>query len=272
MSDAGADVLRNKRDATRYRILVEVAKRQPAVSQREIAEVIGVTAQAVSEHLRELAEDGYVLHEARGRYEVTKEGVDWLITETDSLREYVDRVASEVIGEVEVDTAIAQAPISEGEAVAVRMHDGTLTATPLAKQASEADETAAAVAVTDADAGSDVGVTEFEGVLDYELGHVTALEVPSVRHGGSRAVDDTQLRAAAAANEVVVVSGVEPLVAVRAAGVEPDVRFGSEGAVAEAVAKGLDVLLVVVSEDLADHTDRLRELSATYEVLEPDAG
>ena len=36
-SDARTELLRNKRNATRYQILVQIAERQPAVSQQEIA-------------------------------------------------------------------------------------------------------------------------------------------------------------------------------------------------------------------------------------------
>ena len=39
---ANAGVLRSKRNATRYEILVGIAERQPAVSQQEIAEAIDV--------------------------------------------------------------------------------------------------------------------------------------------------------------------------------------------------------------------------------------
>jgi len=38
-------LLADKRAATSYRILLEVAQRQPAVSQREIAEAVGVTTE-----------------------------------------------------------------------------------------------------------------------------------------------------------------------------------------------------------------------------------
>ena len=84
--DAGeAAVLRSKRNATRYRILTGIAERQPAVSQREVADAIGVTSQAVSDYLKDLIEEGYVEKHGRGRYEVTNEGVDWLLTRTDEL-------------------------------------------------------------------------------------------------------------------------------------------------------------------------------------------
>ena len=92
------DVLANKRAATRFRILVEIAERQPAVSQQEIADAIGITAQAVSDYLQGLTEEGYVDKRGRGRYQVTKEGVDWLITRTERLRTFVDHVAEDVVG------------------------------------------------------------------------------------------------------------------------------------------------------------------------------
>ena len=80
-STGESDVLASKRDATRYQILVEIAERQPAVSQQEIADAIGITSQAVSNYLQELVENDHVEKLGRGRYEVTKEGVDWLISQ-----------------------------------------------------------------------------------------------------------------------------------------------------------------------------------------------
>lgn len=67
-----SSVLQNKRDATRYQILVQIAERQPAVSQQEIADTIGITAQAVSDYLQGLVKQGFVQKHGRGRYEVSK--------------------------------------------------------------------------------------------------------------------------------------------------------------------------------------------------------
>ncbi|MFB6106858.1 MAG: MarR family transcriptional regulator [Halobacteriaceae archaeon] len=259
---AESGVLRSKRTATTYQILVQIAERQPAVSQREIADAIGVTAQAVSDYLQDLVGEGFVEKQGRGRYEVTKEGVDWLIAQTDELREFVDHVSEDVIGGVETETAVATAPVSEGETVSLSMADGVLRATPGAEGA------ATAVAVTDAGAEEDVGVTGFAGVVDYDLGTVTVIAVPRVGVGGSRAVDAAAAAAAARDHDVVAVAGTEALVAARRAGLDPEVRFGTPAAVREAATKGLDVLLFATTTTLSAHTDRLREANIGYEVID----
>ncbi len=253
-------VLRHKRDATRYRVLVEIAARQPAVSQREIAEAIGVTAQAVSEYVGELVDRGEVETGGRGRYRITKEGVDWLLSRTDELQSFTTYVQQEVVGGVDVEAAIATDAVEADEPVTLSMRDGVLHATP------GASGRATATTVTGATAGDAVGVSEFDGLLDYEPGLVSVLAVPPV---GQEAAgpDEARLADLAADHDLLAVAGVEALAVVRAAGREPDVRFGTVQAVEEAAARGLDVLLVAVESAVSGHTDRLREGNIRYEVV-----
>ncbi len=265
MSDpAEEDVLRSKRAATRYRILVEIAERQPAVSQKEVAEAVGVTAQAVSEYTRGLVEEGFVEKHGRGRYEVTKEGVDWLISRTEDLRSFVDHVSQDVIDQVEIDAALAVTDVAEGETVTLTMDGGVLRAT------AGGTGGATAVAVTDAAPGEDVGVTDFDGVVDYDLGRVTVLAVPGVREGGSRGVDPDAVAALADDHDLVAAAGVEALATCDAADVRPDLRFGTAEGVPEAAMKGLDVLVLCPPDRLSAHTDGLREAAVNYEVVEAD--
>ena len=256
-------VLRSKRNATRYQILVQIAERQPAVSQQEIADAIGVTAQAVSDYLQDLVEQGYVEKHGRGRYEVTKEGIDWLITQTDALHDFVVHVSEDVVGQVEITTAIATTAIEEGQTVSLAMRDGVEWAVP-----GDAGG-ATAVAVTDAEADQDVGVTNVEGVIDYDIGTVTVLAVPRVQSGGSAAVDPSEVAELAEAHDLVAAAGTEALVAVQNADREPDVQFGTASAVQEAATRGLDVLLLASTNLLSQHTDRLREHNISYEVVDP---
>ena len=255
-------VLRNKRDATRYQILVEIAERQPAVNQSEIAESLGVTPQAVSEYLNDLVEKEHVRKLGRGRWEITPEGVDWLISQTDDLREFTRYVWEEVIEQGDIETAIATERIEEGDRVTVSMTDGLLHAHP--------GETgpATATAVTTADAGEDIGVSDFAGLLDFEVGTVTIIAVPPVQDGGSRVLDSSSLRDQAAEHDVIATAGPEAVAGVQAAGLSPDMRFGTPNAVEEAAVKGLNVLLVAVSTVLSRHTDRLREYEIPYKVVE----
>ena len=255
-------VLRSKRTATRYQILVEVAERQPAVSQQEIADAIGITSQAVSDYLRGLADEGHVTKHGRGRYEVTKEGVDWLISQTDALQNFVSHVSEDIIGQVDIETVLATTDIEEGETVSVTMRDGVLRAV-----AGDAGN-ATAVAVTDAAAGSDLGITNVEGVVEYDLGDVTAVSIPRVQNDGSGAVDADRIAQLAADHDIVAVAGVEALAAARAADVPVDIRYGSVAAVEEAATKGQDVLLLSSADQLSTHTDALAGANIGYEVLD----
>lgn len=258
-------VLRQQRSATRYRVLVEIAARQPAVSQREIADAIGVTAQAVSEYVGELVDLGHVETEGRGRYRITKEGVDWLLSRTDELQAFTDYVTEEVVGGVDVEAAIATDAVEADEPVALSMRDGVLHATP------RAEGRASAVAMSAAAPGEAVGVSEFEGLLDYEPGVVTVVPVPAVGSDGIAPTLD-RLGELAAEHDLLAVAGVEALATVRTTGLEADLRFGTPQAVEEAAARGLDVLVVAVQSAVSAHTDRLREQHIRYEVVEPTEG
>ncbi|MFC4358682.1 MarR family transcriptional regulator [Halobium salinum] len=254
--------LEDKRTATRFRILVEIADRQPAVSQGEIAEAVGVTSQAVSEYIRDLVEDGLVEKEGRSRYRVTKEGVDWLFQEAKDIRRFADHVTDDVLGSVGEDAAVAVADVEVGETVTLSLREGLLHATP-------GDEgPATGVATTDAAAGEDVGVSGFEGVIEMEPGRVSVVQVPAVRSGGSRAVDADALAAACAGADLVVAAGVEAVVALRGVDVEPTVTVAAGEAAAEAAARGRSVVVAATTDAVGRVTDALRDGDVAYEVVE----
>jgi putative transcriptional regulator len=254
--------LEDKRTATRFRILVEIADRQPAVSQGEIAEAVGVTSQAVSEYIRELVEDGYVNKEGRSRYRVTKEGVDWLFREAEGLRRFADHVTDDVLESVQEDAAIAAADVSSGDTVTLTLRDGLLHAVP------GAAGPATGVATTDAEAGDDVSVTGFEGVIEIGPGRVTVVQVPPARSGGSSAVTGPALVAACDDADVVVASGVEAVVALRKAGVDAETSLAAGEVAAAAAARGLNATAVVTADLVGRVTDALRDGDALYEVTE----
>jgi len=256
-------VLASKRTATRYQILVELTARQPAVSQSEIADAIGITAQAVSEYLQDLVARDHVRKLGRGRYEVTKEGVDWLISQTNTLREYTQYVSEEVVGQVDTVAAIATDDIEEGSPVSLSMRAGTLHASP----GDAGSHTA--VAITDAPAGDAVGVTDFQGLLEYDFGRVTIITIPAVSEGAITNDELSRLSRTLDEHDLLAVAGTEALAITHALECEPDIRFGTPEAVREAAAKGVDVAVLAVTSEQSAITDRLREQSIGYEVVEP---
>lgn len=254
------DVLENQRTATRFRVLVEIADRQPAVSQGEIADAIGVTSQAVSEYIRELVAEEYVEMEGRSRYRITKEGVDWLLTQAGDVRRYADRVTEDVLGGVNEEAAIATADISEGESVTLSMQDGLLHASP------GASGPATGVATTSADSGEEVGVTGFEGIIDMDPGRVTVYQVPPVRSGGSGAVDRDALASALETDGLVLAAGTEAVVALRRVDCEPVVTVAAGEVAAAAASRGVDVVVVATADLVGRVTDPLRDAGTAYEV------
>jgi len=258
------DVLANKRAAMRFRVLVEIAERQPAVSQGEIAEAVGVTSQAVSEYIRELVEDGLVEKEGRSRYRVTTEGVDWTLSAATDVRRFADHVTEDVLGSVQEDAAIAIDAIEEGQTVSLSMREGLQHATPVG--ADQRPGSATGVATTDADAGEVVGVTGFEGVIDLEPGEVHVLQVPSIRSGLPDDADLEEVRAACEAADVVAGAGVEAVGALRAAGIDSVGHFAAGEVAADAASRGLDAVVVASVDNVGRVTDALRDAGAAYEV------
>ncbi|MFB6113049.1 MAG: winged helix-turn-helix transcriptional regulator [Halodesulfurarchaeum sp.] len=256
------DVLDDKRVATRFRILVEIADRQPAVSQGEIASAVGVTSQTVSEYIGELVEDGYVKKDGRSRYRVTTEGVDWLLRNATAVRRFADRVTEDVLGGVQEDAAIATEEITAGDTVTLDMREGLLHATP------GSEGPATGIATMDAEEGAEVGVSGFEGIIDFSPGTVVVYQVPPIRSGGSRSIDPEAIETACDGAQLVVAAGVEAIVALRKADRNPDVTFAAGHVAASAASRGVDVVIVATVDEVGRVTDPLREAGTAYTVEE----
>ena len=252
------DVLDNKRAATKFRVLVEIAERQPAVNQGEIADAVGVTSQAVSEYIRELVDEGLVEKEARSRYRVTKRGVDWLFQQASDVRRFADHVTEDVLGSMQEDAAFATDAIETGETVSLSIEDGLLHATP------GEEGPATGVATTDAEAGEVVGVTGFAGIIDLDPGEVTVFQIAPIRSGAPEGSE--ALAEAANAADLVAAAGVEAVAALEESGVDPETTFAAGAVAADAAGRGLDVVVVATTDLAGRVTDALRDAGLAYEV------
>src|SRR5574341_980513 len=170
-------ILRSKKEATKFQILVEISAHQPDVRQKEIADKIGITPQAVSEYIKDLAAEGFLFSDGRVRYRVTKKGVDWVLEKAVELKKYSRYIMEDVISHVSVATAIAKERFNKGDKVALRMENGLL-------YAGSWEGDVSGITISDADEGEDVGVTDLKGMINFPPVSITIGKVPRVERGG----------------------------------------------------------------------------------------
>ena len=261
-----ASVLQSKRESSRFQILVEIAAHQPNLRQKEVAERLGVTPQAISEYIKELVADGLVTTDGRMRYSITKKGVEWLLESAAELKRYARVVMEEIISHVSVWTAIAEADLAEGERISLEMRGGLLYAGR--KEGLEAS----GVVIAGAAAGEDVGVSDLSGLIGLEEGRILLCKVPRVQNGGSRKVDLELLKRHLSAGRMVGCLGIEALVALRKAGREPDVIFGAKEFSVEAAYHGISSVVVSVDEQVPGLLTRLESEGLKYELIDLAAG
>ncbi len=254
-------LLRSINLATKFQILAEVAANQPDIQQRDIAERLDLSPQAVSDYVRELVRDGWLVSEGRSKYRVTKEGVDWMIKGLREWQSYSDTVQKAIAG-ISVCAAVADCDIAEGQKVGLLMRDGLLFA------ADDSKAEARGVAVCNARKGEDVGVSNIVGIVPLDVGKVAILRLPGIQRGGSRQTDLSKLKKAIRGRQLVGAIGIEALIALRKVSVEPACSYGVIEAVVEGARSGLSPAVVCVDEDTSDLLKRLEEKNIDYEILD----
>ncbi|WP_287154165.1 winged helix-turn-helix transcriptional regulator [Candidatus Solincola tengchongensis] len=255
------DVLKNRNLSVKFQILVEIALRQPNVQQKDIAERLDLTNQAISEYFQELKENGWIEQYGRSKYRVTREGVAWMLSAYRDLVSYLDRVGEAITG-ISVCAAIAESAIRKGQEVALFMEGGLLMATTRPLGAVRA------VAATSAKKGEDVGVTEIRGIIPLRKGRVRVFSVPTVEKGGSRAADIELLRSELNGKALLGCIGLEALALLRKIRRNPHYFYGVREAVVEAANSGMDFRVVVSEDYLSSLLARLEEEDIGYELTD----
>ncbi len=254
-------ILRSKKEITKFQILVEIAAHQPDVMQREIADRIGITPQAVSEYIKDLVLQGFLYSDGRVRYRVTKKGVEWVLERAQELKKYARFVMEDIVSHVSVATAIAKEKFNKGQKVILWMEKGLLYA-----GAGEGDVTG--TTISEAKEGEDVGVTDLKGMINFAPVSITICKVPRVERGGSRSVDFELLKKHAADKPYIAALGVEALISLRKISVQPNILFGAKESVVEAAFHGLSSLVVSVDEEVPSLLNRLESEGLNYEVVD----
>lgn len=250
-------------------VLVEVAALQPTIRQKEIADRVGVTPQAVSEHIKELTADGSIKFDKRGQYEVTKAGIELIIEWTNELNNYIRHVSEDVVGKVAIWTAIAQDDLNERTPVSLSMRDGVLYAASSASFATTPP--ASGITIGSARKGDDVGVENLQGIIPMDRAQVTIAIVPRIQRGGSAAVD-LKLLKRITVNKPVAVLGLEALVSARKAGITPFMQYGVIEGITEAAFRGLSTVVVAVDELAPPLVARLISHDVPHHTVELNKG
>lgn len=252
-------IFKKKGELTRFQILAEIAKTQPHLRQKDIAEKLGISIQAVSENIKSLTDDGFV--EIRGdtiRYHITKRGIEKLKKEAVDLRKYADEVSETMNTYKSIWPAIAEDDLEEGEKVWLKMENGTLYATKHKTPAS-------AEVLQNVQKGEDVALTNLEGTIELKAGDVTIIRLPPINKGGSRASDLDKINEIykRGFDRVGVMGTISRAVADKLM-ISPDFEFATPYATVAASKKGLKVLVFAVGKMTNSITRKLDEEGIHY--------
>ncbi|KZX16804.1 MarR family protein [Methanobrevibacter cuticularis] len=214
---------------THFQILSEISKQEPHLRQKDIAERLGITVQAVSENIKSLIDDELITSkDGRSPYKITQKGIAKVKKDAITLRKYSDNVLETMNYYKSVWPAIAKEDLKKGVKVGLFMEDGIL-------YASKTQQDACADVLCDAKKGEDVALTSLTGMIELEIGQVIIVTLPTINQGGSRKADFELIKN-------LYQSGFKKW------GIEKIDKFGVMGTVARAVADKLDM---PISIDLA---------------------
>ncbi|MBC7130516.1 winged helix-turn-helix transcriptional regulator [Candidatus Bathyarchaeota archaeon] len=270
--NSNPDILRNKGELTKFQILVEVLRGQPHVKQKDIADALGVTVQAVSKYFKKLVKDGLLeAGEERAYYKLTPKAHKKLQEYLTNVERYVNAVKRDLKVE-RVWPAIAAQKIRAGERVGLVMRNGVLYAVLIKRSTAKAYGTA----LNDAEEGEDVALTDLRGEIELETGKILIIKLPSINEGGSRAVDLEKVRRLYEdfKPDRVGVMGSVGRAVLNKLGVKADIEFGISKASAMAALRGLKVLVLVVGRMVNRIVDEIELANSkfnariTYEVID----
>jgi putative transcriptional regulator len=270
------NVLRDKGENTEFQILLEVLRSQPHVKQKDVADAVGITVQAVNKHFTKLSKEGFLeVGSERADYRLTSKATDKLDDYMKSLSSYTARIERDLKVE-RLLPALATRRAKAGENVGIIMKDGVLYAVSKDNSAAEAW----GIVVQDAEAGEDIGLRDVQGRVKTRQGKVVMVRLPSIREGGSRTVDLIKVRRLFEEfkPDRIGVIGVVGRAVLNKLGLKADIDFGTTRATALASERGLNVFVLVVGRmvnrviEEIDMTNMRHGSSITYEVKDGRSG
>lgn len=261
-------LLQSKGEFTKFQILLEIMRNQPHIKQKDISETLGITIQAVSKYFKKLTREKLLeAGSERADYRLTPKAISVLQEDLKGLERYVTRTKNEMRVERSLP-AIATQPVKAGEKVGLIMKGGVIYTVP------QKDSGAKGIAMEDAAIGEDLGLKDLEGKLKVKEGRILIVKLPSIRKGGSRAVDLEKVKAFY--NDFkpdrIGVMGAVGRAVLNKLGLKADIEFGISRSAAIASSRGLNVFVLVVGRmvnRMIEEIDSINLKSAaevTYEI------
>jgi putative transcriptional regulator len=237
-------LFRDKSEFTKFQILLEVRRNQPHVKQKDISNKVGITIQAISKYFKRLSKEGLLeAGSERADYRLTPKGIAKLHEDTKNMASYLRSIRNELKVE-HAWIALATHPVKAGEQVGLITKGGIFYTVPL----NEPEIEAVGIATTDANAGQDIGLKDLNGKVKLKQGKILIVKLPSIRKGGSRAVDVAKVKALydEFKPDRIGVMGAVGRAVLNELGLKAEIEFGISHAVAIAASRGLNVFVLVV--------------------------
>lgn len=250
------NVLLSRKDTIRFLILSELMI-NPECNQRDIARKLNLTPQAISEHFKEMVNEGLIRVVHKGYYEVTRKGEEWMSRNLIDLHMFSEELLKKIYSKTVV--AIAKGSIKEQDTVRYWFGDGFI----FAEKSSKGN----GIALTSADDGEDVLIKPTGSFEPPEKGEIIVVKIPDVAEGGSRKVDLEAFRELVKSRptSIVVAIGIEALVSCRKIRVEP-IFFGAKEVCIEAAHHGSGVIVACTEKRINDLLRGLIEEGLEFEI------
>lgn len=266
------EIFKKRGAMTKFQILSEISKQEPHLKQKDLAERLGITVQAVSENIKSLIDDGYITSkDGRSPYKITQEGIKKVKRDAITLRKYSDSVLEIMNHYQSVWPAIARDEIKKGDTVGLYMEKGIL-------YAGHKQQSASATALEDAEVGEDVALGELNGIIDLKNGQAIIVTLPTIKEGGSANADlnlikniyengfqewgdDSQI------DKVAAIGTVSHAVANKL-DIPIDLEFAVASSTASAARKGLNVMALSVGNMTKSFIRELESEDVKYNVID----
>ena len=237
-------LFRDKSEFTKFQILLEIMRNQPHVKQKDISDKIGITIQAISKYFKRLSKEGLLeAGSERADYRLTPKGIAKLHEGTRNIANYVKTIKNELKVE-HAWIALATHPVKTGEQVGLITKGGIFYTVPTNDPATEA----VGIATNDAKPGEDIGLKDLKGKVKLKQGKILIVKLPSIRKGGSRAVDIAKIKALydEFKPDRIGVMGAVGRAVLNKLELKADIEFGISHAAAAAASRGLNIFVLVV--------------------------